>query len=91
VGLIIDYSIISLLLSIRLQSENVFTTSVLSCTHVFPYYRPQFIDSIESPEFQEWAVQLNGIWRQLGRQVKLWEEEGGREGGREGGELTFLL
>lgn len=46
---------------------NVFTTFALSC---YSFYRPEFIDGIESSEFQEWAVQLNAIWRQLGRQVK---------------------
>ena len=32
--------------------------------------RPQFIDDIVSREFQDWALELNDIWRQLGRQVK---------------------
>ena len=46
--------------------QHVFPTQPLTTAHA---PRPQFIDRIESEDFQQWALELNGIWQQLGRQV----------------------
>ena len=46
--------------------QHVFPTQSFTTAHA---PRPQFIDRIENEDFQQWALELNGIWKQLGRQV----------------------
>ena len=31
--------------------------------------RPDIIDSIENKDFQKWAIDLNGLWKDFGKQV----------------------
>ena len=38
-----------------------------SCTCYF--LSPEFVDSIEDDELRQWALDLNAIWRELGRQL----------------------
>lgn len=39
-------------------------SDVVSCP-----FRPQFVDNIKDEKLKQWAIDLNGIWKQLGRKV----------------------
>lgn len=46
------------------RSFRIYLMLFVSCP-----FRPQFVDSIKDEKLKQWAIDLNGIWKQLGRKV----------------------
>ena len=55
----------------HIQTIIIKTVVLLLC--VYASRRPTFIDKIKDDKLREWALDLNSIWRRLGRRVcELW-------------------